>query len=181
MRLFIAVNFDDEIKNGLCEIMQQLQARASHGNFTRRENLHLTLAFLGETGKPDPVKRAMNRVSAAPFPLSIAGLGKFRREGGDLFWVGVESNDALNAVHSRLWAELSQEGFVPENRAFKPHLTLGREVLVKDFDSNEFAKTIAPMRMNVTKLSLMKSERLEGRLTYTEIYSRQLENAVKLN
>lgn len=176
MRLFIAVLFNQEIKDGLCEAIGHLQKHASQGNFTRRENLHLTLAFLGETAKLNEVKRAMDRVDSAPFLLSLGGFGKFGRGGGDIFWIGVKKSEALAAVYSRLWAELSTAGFTPEARAFQPHLTLGREVRVDgSFCADDFEKSIAPMGMTVTKLSLMKSERIQGRLTYTEIYTRQLE------
>lgn len=175
MRLFIAILFPQEIKDSLCETMHVLQQNASRGNFTRRENLHLTLAFLGETSKLGEIKQAMDGVSAGPFPLSFGGLGTFGRTGGNIFWVGVKNSKALTDVYTRLWAELSHAEFKPEDRVFKPHLTLGREVQVgSTFSLKEFEKSVAPMNMDVTKLSLMKSERIQGRLTYTEIYSKQL-------
>lgn len=175
MRLFIAVNFSEEMKDELCAGIRRLQAGALKGNFTRRENLHLTLAFLGETVKLDAVKQAMGRVNAEPFLLSVGGLGKFQRDGGDIFWLGVEKSEALHSVYNLLWSELSKAGFTPEARAFRPHLTLGREVVMKEgFQAREFDKASALMRMNVTKISLMKSERLQGKLTYTEVCSRQL-------
>jgi 2'-5' RNA ligase len=175
MRLFIAVNFNEEIKDELYKTICRLRENSLNGNFTRRENLHLTLAFLGETVKLDAVKQAMDGVNAEPFLFSIRGLGKFQREGSDLFWIGVEKNEALFSVYTHLWTELSKVGFQPETRAFKPHLTLGREVTVTDqFQMTELEKTIAPMKMNVRKLSLMRSERIQGKLTYTEIYSKQL-------
>jgi len=47
MRLFIAINFNEKIKDRLCEMQGQLKAQTYAGNFSRRENLHLTLVFLG--------------------------------------------------------------------------------------------------------------------------------------
>ena len=175
MRLFIAVNFTDTVKDSLCETIRRLQNSALQGNFTRRENLHLTLAFLGETTKIDEIKRSMDQVNTEPFSLLIEGFGKFGRNGGDLFWVGVKNSEKLNFIYTRLWEELSKVGFVPEARAFKPHLTLGREVLVSNsFDRIEFEKSLVPIRMDVINFSLMNSERILGKLTYTEIYSKQL-------
>ncbi len=175
MRLFIAILLDQEIKDGLCGAIDRLQQNSTQGNFTHRENLHLTLAFLGETARLGEIKRAMDGVTAEPFPLSLGGFGKFRRDGGDIYWVGVNRNNALTEVYNQLWVQLSAVGFTPEARAFKPHLTLGREVrITSGFQESAFEKSMPKMDMTVKKLSLMKSERIQGRLTYTEIYAKQL-------
>lgn len=92
MRLFIAINFEEEVKNQLCEAIEQLRESSLQGNFTGRENLHLTLVFIGETQRADDIKHAMDAVRAEPFVLKIGGLGLFKRQGGDLYWMGVEQN-----------------------------------------------------------------------------------------
>ena len=173
MRLFIAINFTEEVKNQLCNAIGHLKEYAVQGNFTRRENLHLTLVFIGETTKVDEVKRAVDFVQMEPFTLKIGGLGEFRRDGGDIYWVGVEKNGILSKIYSQLYAELTKAGFQLENRDFKPHLTLGREVILQDgVDHTAFEKAIPEMSMKVEKISLMKSERVNGALSYTEIYKR---------
>jgi 2'-5' RNA ligase len=48
MRLFFAITFPDRIKTALADISQRLQAQLPSGHWTRRENYHLTLVFLGE-------------------------------------------------------------------------------------------------------------------------------------
>jgi len=48
MRLFIAINFPDEIKATIAKIRDGLKEKAFRGNFSSDENLHLTLVFLGE-------------------------------------------------------------------------------------------------------------------------------------
>jgi RNA 2',3'-cyclic 3'-phosphodiesterase len=85
MRLFIAIKFTEEIKNQLCTAIGYLKEHAIHGNFTQKENLHLTLVFIGDTAKTAEVARAMDMVQAQPFTLKISGLGKFRRDGGDIY------------------------------------------------------------------------------------------------
>ena len=178
MRLFIAVNFQDEIKDSLCDCIDRLKKVSVQGNFTRRENLHLTLAFLGETDRVPSARRAMDAAQGQPFELSFGDFGRFYRRGGDIYWIGVKPNSALTALQKSLCAELRREGFSLEAREFKPHLTLGREVLpAPDFDREAFRRAIPSMHMMVEKISLMKSERLNGRLTYTEIYAKQLGNS----
>lgn len=135
----------------------------------------MTVVFIGETTRVQPVKEALDRLSAAPFTLVIDGLGRFRRSGGDIYWLGIEKNETLLKIYSQLVRELSQRGFVLETRDYKPHLTLGREVVLDEtFSSDNFNRNLKPLTMEVAKISLMKSERLNGTLTYTEIAAKTL-------
>jgi 2'-5' RNA ligase len=70
----------------------------------------------------------------------------------------------------QLSESLRGRGFSLENRDYKPHITLGREVILKqppEFDH-------APLSMTVTRISLMKSERIQSRLVYTEIFAKNI-------
>lgn len=111
MRLFIAINFNFEVKNSLAQVIQGLKRHAVKGNFTRIDNLHLTLVFIGETTKVNLVKEAMNSINAGPFNLIISGFGSFPREGGNIYWVGVEENAKLRNIYGKLADKLSQSGF----------------------------------------------------------------------
>ena len=175
MRLFIAVDFPGEVKDVLSRCVGRLREASARGNFTRRENLHLTLAFVGETADAAPVRRAMEAVAQPPFELEIDGFGRFRRPGGDIYWLGFVPNPALASVRACLCTSLRAQGFVPEDRPFSPHLTLGRQVVPRpDFDREAFGAAVPPVRMTVKKLSLMRSDRPGGVLTYTEVDSRVL-------
>ncbi|MGI5880525.1 MAG: RNA 2',3'-cyclic phosphodiesterase [Syntrophomonadaceae bacterium] len=178
MRLFIAVNFNENIKNTLTDIIRKLGPYARQGSFTLTENLHLTLVFLGEVEpeRVDKITMAMEEVAAKSFQLELSGLGHFRRDGGDIYWIGVENNETLQEIQSRLIRLLIRAGFKLEERKFKPHLTIGRRIIFDNsFNEKEFSKTLPEMSMEVNYISLMKSERINGRLTYTEIFSRQLD------
>jgi len=177
MRLFIAINLNDEIKDFLSEAIRELKKEASGGNFTSRDNLHLTLSFLGELNpeKVADVKAAMNRVKAEPFRLTFSGYGKFKRRGGDIHWAGVERSEALFSLQKQLAAELADAGFSLEEREYSPHLTLGREVRLSDPAADPYRAMPAEGRtMNVSRISLMKSERIGGKLVYYEIYGKDL-------
>ncbi len=175
MRLFIAINFDDQIKNRLYEITQRLRSASSQGNFTLRENFHVTVVFIGETKKINIIKQIMDKINVEPFDIVLGKLGKFQRNSGSIYWIGVEKNEYLSSVYDQLAKELICAGFNIDKRDFRPHLTLGREVkLPEEFDENVFSKTIPTMTFRVEKISLMKSERINGKLTYTEIYGKEL-------
>ncbi len=170
MRLFVALNFDENIKNALLADIDSLQKYSLEGNFTKKDNLHLTIAFIGETPKINEAKAALQTVREQSFALEIAGFGCFRRRGGDLYWRGVKSNERLLSVYRQVTAALRAKGFVLDDRPFKPHLTLGRQVITdSDFDMNSFKKTLLPLKAVITRVSLMKSERIQGKLCYSEV------------
>jgi 2'-5' RNA ligase len=176
MRLFTAILFQEEIKSSLYKEVERLKDSAKAGSFTQRDNLHLTLNFIGETTRLSEIKEAMNRAvekaNTGSFPLSIRGVGKFKRREGDIYWIGVQKDPKLLRLQKELVKELKEEGFFDiDDQEYRPHLTLGRRVILgKEFNEKEFEASIEPMTMEVAKISLMKSERLQGKLTYTEIY-----------
>ncbi len=177
MRLFIAIDFDDEVKRQLTAIQDRLRFQCQRANFSLYQNLHLTLIFLGETpsDKVPAVCRAMEQVKTSPFVLTLSGAGRFRHDSGDIWWVGVERSRELNESFLLLHSALREEGFLPGSRKFTPHLTLAREVQLKsDIDPAAFAEHFSPITAHVRKLTLMKSERIGGRLTYTPVFQQPL-------
>lgn len=85
MRLFIAINFDKNFKDGLINIREELRNQSVFGNFTLDENLHLTLAFIGETKNIQGAKNAVDRAfqNFKSFKITTEKIGKF----SDLWWV----------------------------------------------------------------------------------------------
>ena len=176
MRLFIAILLDEAVKDGLCQVRDRLQAAALFGRMTRRENLHLTLAFLGETpaGHIPAIRRAMEAAVGPAFDLEFRGVGRFRRSGGDIWWMGADLPPALQTLFGQLDANLRAGGFPLEERAFRPHLTLGREVrLPPDFDAAVLAPPV--LVQHVAGIHLMESERVRGVLTYTPRFTASLQ------
>lgn len=177
MRLFIAINLNEEMKNYLMSAIQELKKKSSVGNFTHRENLHLTLVFLGELNQDriGEIKSAMNRIDGRPLRISLNGFGRFKRRGGDIHWAGIEENRELAAIQKQLTAELKKTGFILEDREYSPHLTLGREVRLSDPSVDIYGTLEAESReMTVSRISLMKSERIKGKLVYSEVHGRDL-------
>lgn len=89
MRLFIAVNCSEEMKSALTDIQQLIRKQSITGNYTKLDNFHLTLAFIGEYDRPDRASEALERVCFEAFQLSLNGIGAF----GDLWWAGISDND----------------------------------------------------------------------------------------
>lgn len=175
MRLFIAILFSEEIKDKLCDAINVLRASAARGNYTNRDNLHLTLVFIGETNRTGDIEKAIETVNAEPFTLTVGGVGTFKRNGGDIYWAGVKLSNELLSIYRQLYATLSADGFSLENREYKPHLTLGREVVLPaGVDKKCMEAVCTEMTMPVKAIHLMKSEGMNGKLVYTPIYKKEL-------
>ena len=167
MRLFIAVNFNDETRSRLLALRDELRGKSQHGNFSALENLHLTLAFIGEVSpkKIDKIKAIMDTVTFAPFAATIDRLGTFSR--GTLWWAGLREDQPLMDLQREVEHKLALCGFEMDGRKYNPHITLGREVVtdVKPWEVEPFGETVGA-------IDLMKSERINGKLTYTAIYTK---------
>ena len=166
MRLFIAIQFTEEMKKVLTTCIAQLRGQSWYGNFTRPENLHLTLAFIGETNRVEPLKAIMDSIAPAPFRLCLDKAGQF----GDLWWIGIRKNRTRFDYVSRLRTTLAENDFPVDNRYFRPHITIGRHITV----NRDIILPVPKTTMWVHRISLMKSERIQSRLVYTEIYGRTL-------
>jgi len=169
MRLFIAINFNDEIRDALCDAASELMAAAKRGRTPRRENLHLTLVFIGETTCVDDILDVMEEAAEEAFtePLRIvlSEAGVFKGRGGNLHWIGVENTPELKRLVKVLTGGLRSEGFEIEKRRFTPHITIGREIVL----ASEASIMVSAASMIADHISLMRSDRIDGRLVYTEI------------
>ena len=85
MRLFIAIQFNDEIIEALNELQEDLRDQGMEGHYSSRENLHLTLAFIGEYSDPEEVMDALEESDFRPLSIRLEGVGSF----GDTFWAGI--------------------------------------------------------------------------------------------
>ena len=168
MRLFIAINFNDATRSELLALRDALKNISRRGNYTAVQNLHLTLAFLGECDEKQAAaaKAAMESTGFDAFGIAIARVGRFKRSGGDIWWAGVNESEALQSLWDGLSAKLRSGGFSLDARGYSPHITLGREVA-----TNAAPWSIEPFGETVRRIDLMKSERIGGALTYTSIYS----------
>jgi len=164
MRLFIAILFDDRILNSLTAYQDELKTLGVTGNYSKRDNLHITLAFIGDYEDPDKVLDIMRSVSFRPVKISLDGTGSF----GDLFWVGLSDNYQLAGYVKRLRKELSANGIPFDRKRFSPHITLIRKC--SPGGSEEIIMPDPPAgSMTAARVSLMRSERGENGMIYTEI------------
>lgn len=158
MRLFVAIRLNPEMRAALCDLQEQMRAQRVTGNYTPDENLHLTLAFIGDYPDPEDVPLP----DFMPFELRLSGYGSF----GDLWWAGIEKSAPLEACVRRLRRALSDAGIPFDKKRFSPHITLARRA------QGHPALMVPEVSMRVDRLSLMRSERGKSGMIYTEIRGR---------
>ena len=161
MRLFIAIEFTDKMRQALKDIQRQMRRQGVRGNFTPEENLHLTLAFIGEYPDPDLVLDVIHALPVEPFELSLDGFGNF----GNLWWTGLERSDALNSYVKSLRHGLADAGIPFDRKRFSPHITLVRKA---DFIIPPQIQ-VPEAAMTVDHICLFRSDRGRHGMIYTEI------------
>ena len=95
MRLFIAINFGESIKDKIQDIIQETKKSSIQGRFVNNDHLHLTLEFIGEISPEEvnKIKNAMEQVISEPFTMKLSEIGYFKRQDGNVYWLGIEYNE----------------------------------------------------------------------------------------
>ena len=169
MRLFISINFEENVKNAIQDVINEMKEYSIQGKFVNDEHMHLTLEFLGEVPpeKVRKIKGAIDEVHFEPFTMNLSKIGYFKRREGNIYWLGIENNEMLLKIQSKLHELLIKQGFELEDRSYKPHITIGRKVKLQDnVDLQKLSNSISNMSINVDKIDLMKSEYINGKLVH---------------
>ena len=155
MRLFIAIMLSDDMKKSVIGTMHELKKADVRGSYVQAQNLHVTLAFIGETKDAAAIKAAMQTISCKPFRMA-----------DNLLWVGIKGNQGLNKLAKYVTTALDAAQIPYDRKKFVPHITIIRNM------GGPWKKVSPPKGdMMVKKVSLMKSEQKDGKRVYTEIFS----------
>lgn len=187
MRLFISIQLNDAMRDALTQIQHSMQRQGVRGNFTREENLHLTLAFIGEYPDPYDVKDIIDQIEFDDFAIKLEGLGSF----GRLWWAGISESGDLKTLAKRVRRALADAGIPFDRKKFSPHITLVRkpEVTGRGVGKRRTGERrgtpegvdrrrsipeavlsdLPAAEMTVDHISLMRSERGRHGMIYTEL------------
>lgn len=125
IRLFVAVDLPGFVKQrltGLC-------AGVPSARWTRPEQFHITLRFIGEVDRHsfEEIGEALLDVPFFPFELKLAGVGEYGdRRRTRVLWAGVAPSPELELLHDRVEATVVRLGLQPDRRNYKPHVSLAR-------------------------------------------------------
>ncbi|MFW5774182.1 MAG: RNA 2',3'-cyclic phosphodiesterase, partial [Tangfeifania sp.] len=123
----------------LIELLSLLKKTFDHEKikWMEKNNLHLTLKFLGDTSpvQVDQVKTVLRETADnfTAFQSGLTGVGFFKRNRQPkVLFINIEKHEVLKQLAAETDARLNELGFEKEQREFNPHLTLGRIKYLKD-------------------------------------------------
>jgi 2'-5' RNA ligase len=129
MRLFIATDIDDAIRQHIATFLDGVRDFAPDVRWVGADSLHITLKFIGEfpENRLEELKQALREVRGAPSSITFRGYGFFPSvNAARVFWIGMEADSNLAALAAAVDSATGALGIPPEERDFKPHLTLAR-------------------------------------------------------
>ena len=131
MRLFIAINFPDAMRQRLWSEAALLRDAGYPVKWVVAGNIHMTVKFLGQVEESragaieDGLRHAVSDTKT--FSLFVGQFGAFpSAKRPRVLWVGCETQPALELLADAVEREMSQLGFETEGLVFRPHVTIGR-------------------------------------------------------
>ncbi|MFP4117720.1 MAG: RNA 2',3'-cyclic phosphodiesterase [Candidatus Woesearchaeota archaeon] len=158
-RCFIALDLDEHVREKIARLQEDLDAKGLFkGKFTEKENIHLTLKFLGEITeeKIDTVKTRVSHIRMNRFNAQITKAGVFTRKAVRIVWLALDSPEVrkLQSV-----VDTSLEKHFTKERRFMGHITIARVKKVYDTDALlEYLDSLDPrISVDVASFSLRSS------------------------
>jgi 2'-5' RNA ligase len=167
MRCFVAVKVAEPVRDVIVRVQEALRRSDAHVKWVERENLHLTLKFLGDLdkGQVDTLKSLLadEAVRWRPPALHYAGIGTFPERGvPKVVWAGATGDiDRLAGLATAMERHAETVGVPRERHPFVAHLTIGRvksDRNVKRLQSAIEAQRLVPLgKDEVASFELIRS------------------------
>jgi 2'-5' RNA ligase len=178
-RSFVAVELSTDIAEGVRRTQSGLRERTKDVRWVRPEGIHLTLQFLGDVD-PDRIEGIADRAETSikgigPFTIGIRGCGGFPdAKYPRVIWIGVDDpSGALKELQAKVEQGMAEMGFTREERAYTPHLTIGR--LRSGKGKGKVAQALEAMQgcdlggMEVREICLFRSQLKPTGAEYTKL------------
>ena len=172
MRVFAGIALDAKMKNALAQAA--LEARKLFpGRYAPRDNYHCTLQFIGQADAAMVLaaEKAVREAAAdsSPFLMSLTGLSFFRRPQDAVLFCGISESAALLELARTVRERLSAVGFILEEAAFHPHITLARQAKLNTTQLSMIP--VVQESLLVEEITLFESRRVEEQLRYVPLLS----------
>lgn len=129
MRLFIALDITDAIRDRISLFVAGVSGFAPDARWAKPESLHVTLKFIGEQSEPavEQIKQTLSTIRSAATEIQFRGYGFFpTAKSPRVFWIGLQAGPQLASLAAQIDDKMASVGIPKEDRAFSPHLTLAR-------------------------------------------------------
>jgi len=176
IRAFLSINLPNEMLDSIRQFQEKVGPEVHGIRWTRPENCHFTLKFLGET-PVDVLPRIEKSLTPllnelSPFSLELYGVGQFPPRGApSVIWIGVnKGSSAVAILEQRIREALVENDIHFDKKKFKPHLTIGRAMrkqrasvrALRDYSEHSFGT------FEVESFHLMQSTLGQEGSVYTE-------------
>lgn len=179
VRTFIAVDTDPAVRKELTKLQQRVKRAHADVKWVKPENIHLTLAFLGNVpiDQIRPLEAAMdsNLQGQDKFILTFAGTGSFGKpHHPHVVWAGINDSPRLMELQRKIVAALQEANIVFDEKSFSPHLTIGRVKSSKHaaelIDELEKEKETGFGSVDIAEVLLIKSVLKPGGAEYSILH-----------
>ncbi|QSZ26685.1 RNA 2',3'-cyclic phosphodiesterase [Aceticella autotrophica] len=175
MRTFLALKISDEAVNDIYNLQNELKKYTVKGRWIHKDNFHITIKFFGETNVDDisKIKQAVEKsvINFIPFMIKLSHIGCFKGNNSyRILWIGIEEDKNIISLHNKINEELRKAGFKRDDRKYKAHITIGRDILLtKDIDNinNIFNFNTKPFA--ISNVYLMESKIENNKREYIPI------------
>ena len=174
-RLFIAVLLPDELTAVLLVSQRLLADSAGRASLTQRDQLHLTLRFIGETNEKETAEitqwlRSLSAPSLESRRFTQADYGAFPGREGMTVWAGLNISPDMRRRAAMMETALRSLGCSPETRPWLPHVTLARRAALNR-PLGELAPLLPRVKgfLSLGDIVLFKSEFTPGGMRYTQL------------
>lgn len=156
MRLFIAIEISDQVKNQILKITDRLKL-IKGVRVVKQQNIHLTLLFLGDIKDVQGVVNKLKNIKFSPFEVIVEGAGFFpNNKNIKVAWVGIRKNIQLEYLQKKISLILNKR------ERYVPHLTVARTGFVSEVDKQKLKEIMAVQRetlsFRVDKFRLYNSD-----------------------
>jgi 2'-5' RNA ligase len=180
MRSFIAIEIEPD--NAIAEIMREISESGVRVKMVEKENIHLTLKFLGDISEEqvNVIAEGMKDLRTySSFSIRLRGIGAFPSEHRPrTIWVGLEYPQVMEEIWEKIEYTSEKAGIEREKRGFSPHITIAR---VKDQRNTGRLKHIIIEHENddfgerdIAEIKLKKSVLTQSGPIYSDIFSVKL-------
>jgi len=164
MRLFIAIEIPNDIRNYLGEIQEKVDGTTNKIKFVDKNNIHLTLKFLGEVqpDKTEEVKEILKKISFKPFSVHLSHIGIFPSESYiRVIWVGLDPEEPILDMQKDVDEKL--KSLFNKEKDFKAHLTLARVRYIEN--KEEFLEKLKKIKIVDKKFNVENFKLITSTLT----------------
>ena len=185
MRTFIAIELDTNVKDKLSAIQKELNNTGADIRLVEKNNIHITLRFLGEINenKLSIIKEILDNTAAeeTAFEISINSVGAFANLASiRVVWVGIEKcKERLIAIADKLNALLERNNFGKPDKEFLPHITIARtRSSLNKFRLQECIarNTVLDLKQTIRGIVLFKSTLTGKGSIYEKLYEVNFKN-----